>query len=122
MKTQRLMLIVAAVLLMSAALYFYWQHTRMRVNSSVRLAMAVESYSRDYVSRGQRLPSSVTFQDLVNGGYISAREVRAFNGMKVTMYPTVSTDPRTVLVRVRMPDGAQYVTMVDGSIQPESRK
>lgn len=116
------MLITVAVLMVIAALYFHWQHTRMRVNSSVRLAMVVESYSRDYVSRGQRLPSSVTFQDLVNGGYISAREVRVFNGMEVKMYPTVSTDPRTILVRVRRPDGTQYVTMVDGSVRQESRK
>jgi len=122
MKTQRLLLAATAVLLASAALIFLWEHSRPRVDSSVRLALAVESYSRDFVSRGQRLPSSVTFRDLVNGGYISAKEVRAFNGMKVTMYPTVSTDPRTVLVRVRMPDGAQYVTTVDGSVRQESRR
>jgi Flp pilus assembly protein CpaB len=122
MKTQRLVLATVAVLLVGVALYFQWQHSRMRVNSSVRLALAVESYSRDYVSRGQRLPSSVTFQDLVNGGYISAREVRAFDGMKVTMYPTASTNSRTVLVRVRMPDGTQFVTLADGSVQQESRK
>ena len=116
------MLIVVAVLMVSTALYFYWQHSRIRVNSSVRLALAVESYSRDYVSRGQRLPSSVTFQDLVNGGYISAKEVRAFEGMEVTMYPTASTNSRTVLVRVRMPDGTQFVTLADGSVQQELRK
>jgi len=117
MNARRLMLITLAVLMVSAALYFHWQHSRMRINSSVRLALAVESYSRDYVSRGQRLPSSVTFQDLINGGYISVKEVRAFDGMEVTMYPTVSTNPRTVLVRVRMPDGTQYVTMADGSVR-----
>ena len=88
----------------------YWQYSRTWINSSARLAMAVESYSRDYVSRGQHLPSSATLQDLVNGGYISAGEVRAFDGLEVTIYPTVSTDPRAILVRVRMPDGVQYVT------------
>ena len=116
------MLLAVAVLMVGAVLIFRWEHSRMRVNSSVRLALAVESYSRDYVSRGQRLPSSVTFRDLVNGGYISTREVRAFNGMKVTMYPTVSTDPRTVLVRVRMPDGVLYVTRADGSTRQELQK
>ena len=122
MNARRLMLIAVAVLLVSAALIFLREHSRPRINRSVRLAMAVESYSRDYVSRGQRLPPSVTFQDLVKDGYISAREVRAFDGMTVMMYPTVSTDPRTVLVRVRMPDGAQYVTLADGSVRREPRK
>jgi len=116
------MLILAAALLAGAIMIFYWQYSRTRINSSARLAMAVESYSRDYVSRGQHLPSSVMLQDLVNGGYISAGEVRAFDGLEVTLYPTVSTDPRAILVRVRMPDGVLYVTRADGSTQQELQK
>jgi hypothetical protein len=122
MNARRLMLIAATVLFVSAVLIFYRQYSRTRVDSSVRLAMAVESYSRDYVSRGQRVPSSVTLRDLVNSGYISAKEVRAFDGLEVTMYPTASTDPQAILVRVQMPDGVQYVTRADGSTRQELRK
>ena len=116
------MLIVAAALLVGAIMIFHWHYSRTRINSSARLAMAVESYSRDYVSRGQRLPSSVTLQGLINGGYISAGEVRAFDGLEVTMYPTASTDPQAILVRVRMPDGVLYVTRADGSTRQELQK
>lgn len=122
MKPRPLMLIVAAALLAGAIMIFHWHYSRTRINSSARLAMAVESYSRDYVSRGQRLPSSVTLQGLINGGYISAGEVRAFDGLEVTMYPTTSTDPRAILVRVRMPDGVLYVTRADGSTRQELQK
>ena len=80
--------------------------------------MAVESYSRDYVSRGQPFPSSVTLQDLVNGGYISAKEVQPFDGIEVTIYPTVNhSNPQAILVRARMPDGVQIVARADGSVQ-----
>ena len=85
-------------------------------------AMAVEGSSRDYVSRGQRLPSSVTLQGLINGGYISAGEVRTFDGLEVAMYPTASTDPQAILVRVRMPDGVLYVTRANSSTRQELQK
>ena len=116
------MLMAAAALLAGSLLIFYRQHSRSRLDSSVRLAMAVESYSRDYVARGQRLPPAVTLRDLVNGGYITAREVRALDGLAVTIYPTASTDPQAILVRVLRPDGVQYVTLANGNIRRELPK
>jgi hypothetical protein len=64
------------------------------------------------------MPSSVSIRDLVGSGYISAEEVRDFDGMDVTIYPMTSEAyPQSILIRVRMSDGVQIVAMADGSIQ-----
>jgi hypothetical protein len=86
------------------------------------LTLAAQSYSRDHVSRGQPLPSSISLQDLVNSGYISAADIRAFDGMIVTIYPIdVDTYPQSVLIRMQLSDGRQITAMADGSIQQKAR-
>jgi hypothetical protein len=64
------------------------------------------------------LPASVSLRELVSGGYITTNDVRAFDGMEVTVSLTASdTDPHSILIRVRMPDGSQIAAMADGSVQ-----
>jgi hypothetical protein len=120
MKARRLILI-AAVLVGVAALAvwllaFRWNHSQA-FKSLPKLAAAMRHYSDDQVSHGKPLPSPLTVQDLVGGGYISASEVRDLEGADVTFYPTVTeVDPQAVLVRVRMRDGAEIVAQADGSV------
>ncbi len=79
----------------------------------------MQSYSHDLVSHSQSLPTSVTLQDLINHGYISAGQVRDLNGADVTFYPLAanSADPQSILVRVRMSGRVDTVVLADGSIQ-----
>jgi Flp pilus assembly protein CpaB len=87
-------------------------------NDPPKLVAAAQAFSRDQVSRGQPLPSAVMLRDLVTGRYISAEDVRVFDGMDVTIYPTVGdTNPQAILIRAQMPDGFQIATMADGSVQ-----
>jgi hypothetical protein len=121
MKIRRFIIIAGVLLVVAAlastALILHWQHSQSVVRFH-ELASAVQSYSRDHISRGQPLPASVTLRDLVSGGYIPTKDVRAFDGLDVAFYPTVSdSDPQAVLVRVRMSDGSQIVALSDGSIQ-----
>ena len=125
MKIPRLILItgllVAVAALASWLLISRWQHS-LSFKSLPKLSVAMRSYSHDQVSRGRPLPSSVTLQDLVGGGYVSADEVRDLGGADVTFYPAISeSDPQAVLVRVRMPNGSQMVALADGSVQSVSR-
>ena len=125
MKIRRLIvitgLLVVVAALASVALISHWQHSQPTFKSLPKLVTALKSYSRDHVSRGQPLPSSVTLRDLVTGGYISTEDVRAFDGMDVTIYPTSDAEPQAILVRVRMSDGSQFVATADGSVQGVSR-
>jgi hypothetical protein len=85
------------------------------------LYIAERSYTEDHHSRGQVLPSSVTLQDLATNGYISAQDIRAFEGMEVTIYPTAGEmtppTPQAILIHVRMSDGVELAVLADGSIR-----
>ena len=125
MKIRRLILIagllIAVAAYASCLLVSQWEHSQS-FKSLPKLVAAMQTYSHDQVSHGRPLPSSVTLQDLVGGGYVSTNEVRDLGGADVTFYPTVSdSDPQAVLVRVRMPDGSQTVGLADGSVQSVSR-
>jgi 4-amino-4-deoxy-L-arabinose transferase-like glycosyltransferase len=125
MKIRRLVLIVGLLIAVAAfaswLLISRWEHSQS-FKSLPKLVAAMQTYSHDQVSHGRPLPSSVTLQDLLGGGYISAAEVRDLGGGDVTFYPTVSeSGPQAILVRVRMPDGSQTVALSDGSVQSVSR-
>jgi hypothetical protein len=122
MKTRRL--IVVAVLLVVAAimawmaLISYWQHSQPAFKDAPKLVAAAQAFSRDHALPGQPLPASVTLRDLVSGGYISAEDVRAFDGVEVTIYPAAGNgNPQAILVRARMPDGTRIAVLADGSVQ-----
>jgi Flp pilus assembly protein CpaB len=122
MKIRRLILIagllVAVAALASWLLVSHWQRSEQTFKILPKLAAAERSYVRDRVSHGQPLPASVTLQDLVSGGYISADEVRSLGGAEVTFYPEVTDAyPQSFVVRVRMPDGVEMAALADGSVQ-----
>ncbi|HPC51605.1 MAG TPA: hypothetical protein PLV05_00720 [Verrucomicrobiota bacterium] len=75
-------------------------------------------FSRDLTARGQPLPPTVSRRELVSGGYIAAANLRAFDGMDVTISLTADeARPQEILIRVRMPDGSVTALLADGSIQ-----
>ena len=121
MKIRRLILIasllVAVAALASWLLVSHWQRSEQTFKILPKLAAAEQRYEHDRVSRGQPLPASVTLQNLVSGGYISADEVRSLDGSDVTFYPAVTdATPQAILVRVRMPDGVEIAAFADGSV------
>ena len=64
------------------------------------------------------MPDTVSLRELVSGGYISAADVHAFDGMDVTIsLKTDEADPQAILMRARSPDGSVTVLMADGSVQ-----
>jgi hypothetical protein len=88
------------------------------LNGYPKLVTAFKKYTRDHVSPGKPLPASISLQDLVNGGYLTTNDVKELNVQELTIYPTAGKhDPKAVMVRMRMPDGRQILTLADGSTQ-----
>jgi hypothetical protein len=129
-------LIISVVIATGGGLLLFWQDVRPSFtlyhqyvedltlpdqptfNGFPKLVAAVKSYLHDHISRGQPLPASVTFGDLVSGGYISTNDVRDFDGMDATFYPMAGVrDPKAVVVRVRTSNGRQIIVLADGSVQ-----
>ncbi|MGA3164011.1 MAG: hypothetical protein ABSD77_07445 [Verrucomicrobiota bacterium] len=122
MKFRRLILIASLLVIVAivicVALVSYWEHSQPKFKDAPKLAAAVQAFSRDRAAHGQPLPTSVSLHELVGGGYIATNDVRAFDGMDVT----ISLDagdayPQSILIHVRMPDGTEIAAMADGSVQ-----
>ena len=122
MKTRQLLIPVVAVIAVGVAvclaLIAYWQRPLPVMQDASKLIAAVRAFSQDRVKKGEALPDSLPLQELVKGNFITAEDVRAFDGMEVTFHLTTdTTDPKAVLIRARLPDGSQMVMLGDGTVQ-----
>jgi hypothetical protein len=95
--------------------------TSVRFNGAAIVA-AARAYTRDLQVRKQPIPKSVTMEELVALHFLQPGEIEAFRGLKATIMLTAdASNPQGVLMRVRMPDGGEFVLMNDGSAQQVSR-
>ena len=69
------------------------------------------AFSRDLTARGQPLPPTVSLRELVSGGYIAAADLRAFDGMDVTISLTADeARPREIF------DSSSYAGRESGCV------
>lgn len=110
--------VVAVAVVVCLALIAYWKRPVPMLKDASKLISAVRAYSMDKVKKGQAVPDTMPLSELVKGGFITAEDVRTFDGMDVTFYLTIdATNPQEVLIRVKLPDGEQMVVLVDGSVK-----
>src|SRR6266568_1396035 len=111
--------IVVIVGLVGSAL---WEHKQPPFQNAPRLISALHAFSRDLMIAGRRLPPEISLHDLLRAGYLSANDLRAFQGREVT-FSTQAEDsrPQIFLARARMPDGQMICLLADGSVQQFSR-
>jgi hypothetical protein len=119
MKNRPLLLFLASVIAVLAAVWLaltsYWQHRRFDFNDAPKLIAAMQAYGQNCVAERKPLPPSVSLQELVNAGYLTTADVRAFDGMDVTI-SLRATHPQDELMRVRMRDGTVALLLADGSV------
>ena len=102
--------------------YWYRTHPVLKERDASKLLAAVQAFSRDQVARRRPLPGSVTLRELTEGGYITASDIRAFEGMDVSI--SLTADDRKaqqILILFRSPDGSQTTLQADGSVQGSSK-
>jgi len=86
------------------------------------LVAAAHAYTHDLQVRKQPIPPSVTLEELVALHFLQPGEIEAFRGTKATIFLTADAgNPQGVLMRVRMPDGSEFVLLNDGSTQQVTR-
>lgn len=122
MKARRLLAYIASAIavaiIVCVAVTTYWQRKQPVFKDAPKLISAMRAFTRDLTARGQSLPATVSLRELVSGGYIVANDVRAFDGMDVTIALTADeTHPQEILIRVRFPDGSVTALLADGSVQ-----
>jgi len=122
-------LIVIGCLVVLVALYFIamipsirfrleWDRTVKALQSlpRERVDAAVQAFVHDRKASTAGLPATVTFAELVSGGYLRTNDVVAFGGKQAEVFLGVDESyPAAIRIRVRMPNGRDVVEMMDGS-------
>jgi len=88
---------------------------------SPKLISAVQAFCQNLTARGQPLPASVSLRELISSGYLAASDIRAFDGMDVTISLAANENtPLGALIWARLPDGSINALLADGSVQQVS--
>jgi len=115
---------VAVAIMVAAGLVYLSlasKDTSAKFNGAAIVA-AARAYTRDLQVRKQPIPQSVSLEELVALHFLRPGEIEAFRGMKATILLTADAgNPQGVLMRVRMPDGGEFVLLNDGSAQQVAR-
>jgi hypothetical protein len=90
--------------------------------NGIRIVAAAQAYTRALQAAKKPLPPSVQLDELVARGFLKAGDVAAFHGLDAAV-TLVGPDlgPKTVLMRVRLPDGTGFALLADGTVQQTAR-
>jgi len=129
MKPRRLLVIICAGIALFVAVgigvsayWEHWEHKQTPFQNGPQLITALQGFAHDQVVAGRQLPSEVSLDVLLRGGYLTTNDVKAFEGLDLTFYPqAVDTNPQMILMRARTPDGQFVCALADGSVQQFSR-
>jgi len=122
MKPGRIVLVacagIALMVIVALAAPAYWEHKQTPFQNAPKFTSALEAFLRAQTASGRQSPPEVSLQDLLQGGYLTTNDVRAFEGMDVIFSTQADvTRPQMILARARMPDGQFICLLADGSVQ-----
>lgn len=113
---------VVAVAVASLVYLGYSGRSTAQVNS-LKLLAASRAYAESFRSRGMTVPATVDVKELISRGLVTEADVSGFAGMEVTINLLAdNSDPKSVLILARLPDGREFVTLTDGSVHPIVKK
>src|SRR5206468_1925546 len=106
------------VIIVGLAASVYWERKQTPFQNAPKLISALQAFLHDQAASGRRLPSEISQQDLLRGGYLTTSEIRAFEGMDVTFNTQADdTRPQMILACARTRDGQFICLLADGSVQ-----
>lgn len=90
--------------------------------NGLHIVAAAQAYTQALRATKQPIPPSVQLDQLVMRGFLKSEDAAAFHGLDAAVL-LVGPDlgPKTVLMRVRFPDGTGLMLLADGSVQETGR-
>ncbi|HSH17186.1 MAG TPA: hypothetical protein VLD18_14185 [Verrucomicrobiae bacterium] len=125
MNTKRNVVVVllATLLILGGGMtYLYLTGDSSGQVDASKIVSAAWSYSGDLRIKGRPVPESVTLEELIKLGFLAESDVSGFAGMEVSV--NLHADPKRpkdVLLRARLQDGTELVTLADGTVQPAGK-
>lgn len=90
--------------------------------NGIRIVAAAQAFTRALKNAGQPIPPSVQLDELVAHGFLKPEDVAAFRGLDAAVLLTSpNLGPKTLLMRVRFPDGTYLALLADGTVQSMAR-
>lgn len=109
---------LAAVILAASLTYLASPRLAPGRVDAARLLVAARTYADDLKARNVPVPAAVSLDELLARKLVTEAEVSGFDGMEVTVSLTANASrPQEILIRARMADGHEVVTLADGSVQ-----
>jgi hypothetical protein len=110
--------IAAGLILLAAAVYTFFGPSSSQSANGLKIIAAAQAYTRNLRQRKLSIPPTVPLQALIDQGLLQSADVGPFQGLDANISLTASSDSaHTVLMRVHMPDGMDFVLLGDGSTQ-----
>jgi hypothetical protein len=90
--------------------------------NGIRIVAAAQAYTHAMRAAKKPIPPSVQLDELVSRGFLRAQDVAAFHGLDAAVaLAGPDLGPKTVLMRVRLPDGTAFALLADGTVQQVTR-
>ncbi|HZM01888.1 MAG TPA: hypothetical protein VFC44_02595 [Candidatus Saccharimonadales bacterium] len=113
--------VVTAVILAVAAGFTFFGGSAQPVNGP-KIVAAAQAYTRALRAQHLPVPLTVSLQDLIDRGFLQAKDAGLFQGMDAVITLVAQNDgPQTPLIRVHMSDGTDLLLMGDGSTEQVKR-
>jgi hypothetical protein len=119
-----LIVTVALVVVGAFVLVGYMRRPQPSFAEAVQFIRKLGAFNNARAQRGQPPAASVELRELVEGGYITAKDARRFGGSTITFSSAAKLDtpqdafrPQEPLIRVQLRDGRKIVMSVDGSAE-----
>jgi len=89
--------------------------------SGIRIVTAARAYTHALEAAKKPIPTSVQLEELVSRGLLKASDAAAFHGLDAAvLLAGPDLGPKTVLMRVRLPDGTGLELLADGTVQQKA--
>jgi len=123
-----LIVLVALVAVGAWVLVGYMRPPQPSFAEAVQFTRKLDAFINARAKRGQPSAGSVELRELVDGGFITAKDVRRFDGSTIRFSraaelspPQDAFRPQEPLIRVQFRDGRKIVMNVDGSVEMLAR-
>ncbi len=107
--------VLAGLVLLAAAVYIFLGTARSQPANGPKIIAAAHAYTLAQRERHAPIPQAVPLQVLIDQGLLQPADIGSFQGMDATIFLTAGTGGPSVLMRVKMPDGTDFVLLTDGS-------